>query len=235
VLFVLPINANRFPSHYSPLPRLNSTAVSPGITAGYYSWNWAGGSEGPSGGAANFGVAFTGLIDPQSAIADYSTPPLKGTHYICIGGGNAAGMFTASALTAINQHCSNGAFKQAGYAGIVYDVEEVVGDMSMVDLFRESFQVCKQSGLTVIVTTSHSAPYQTSTPDVAVALVKEWVRDKNIDAISPQLYTSGQEGAPDFTETYQCKSEGCTWALYPKAPFPPSGRLWFKRPICRLQ
>jgi hypothetical protein len=125
-------------------------------------------------------------------------------------------MFDSNSLAAITGHCTGGAtiFKQAGYSGIVYDVEEVVGDMSMVGLFSQSFQACKQAGLAVIVTTSHSAPYQTSTPDVAVALVKSWVRDKNIDAISPQLYSSGSEGAPDFSETDQCKNQGCTWDLY---------------------
>jgi len=190
-----------------------------GVAAGYYSWNWGGGSQGPSGDAANFGVSFTGLIKVEDAISQYTTPALKGTRYVSLGGGNAAGMFDANSLAAITAHCNGGGsiFKQAGYSGIVYDVEEVIGDMSIVSSFSQSFQACKQAGLAVIVTTSHSAPYQTSTPDVAVALVKSWVRDKNVDAVSPQLYSSGQEGAPDFAETSQCASQGCTWDLYKSA------------------
>lgn len=217
LLGVWDATANRFPKIYTSLPRDNVTRTRDGVTAGYYSWNWGGGSQGPSGDAASIGVSFTGLVDAHDAISQYSTPPLKGSHFVSLGGGNAAGVFNPSNLAAITALCSQGGalFKQAGYVGIVYDVEEVDGDMSMVNAFSQSFQAChQQAGLRVIVTTSHSAPYQTQTPDVAVALVKSWVRDKNIEAVSPQLYSSGQEGAPDFAETSQCVNQGCVWGLY---------------------
>lgn len=48
---------------------------------------------------------------------------------------------------------------------------------------------------------SHSAPYQTDTPEDAVAFVKAWCADPNVDILSPQLYSSGTERSPDFTET----------------------------------
>ena len=35
-------------------------------------------------------------------------------------------------------------------------------------------------------------------PEDAVLFVKSWVSDPNIDAISPQLYTDGNESSPDF-------------------------------------
>ena len=60
---------------------------------------------------------------------------------------------------------------------------------------------------------SHSAPYQCDSPDVAVSLVKAWVGDANLDILSPQLYSSGMEGAPQFDTTASC-SPSCSWSLY---------------------
>ena len=69
---------------------------------GYYSWNWGSGSKGPEG--ATIGVAFTGLNNVSQAIAGYPPnatwccPPLVGSKYISLGGGNAAGIMTETAL-----------------------------------------------------------------------------------------------------------------------------------------
>jgi len=99
--------------------------------------------------------------------------------------------------------------------GIVYDVEEVDGGSDeMVPAFAASFAKVKAAGLYVIVTTSHSAPYACDTPETAVALVKAWAQDSNIDILSPQLYSNGREGSPEFAETNSCKDAGCTWELY---------------------
>mmetsp|Transcript_16569 Transcript_16569/g.36654 ORF Transcript_16569/g.36654 Transcript_16569/m.36654 type:complete len:250 (-) Transcript_16569:118-867(-) len=184
---------------------------------GYYSWNWGAGSKGPAG--ANAGCAFTGLIDVDQAISQYSEgaswccPALVGTKYITLGGGNSAGVFTAAALTAIEGSADK--IKQAGYEGVMFDVEEVTGPSStMVPAFAKAFAALKQGGLKVAVTTSHSAPYQCDAPEDAVAYVKAWVADGNIDILSPQLYSSGQEAAPEFAETNSCVAQGCTWDLY---------------------
>lgn len=182
---------------------------------GYYSWGWQGGSQGPPG--ANLGVAFTGLIDVATAISGYTTPSLHGEKYCSIGGGNAGGIFTTSAISKITAACKSGAFK-GKYSGICYDIEIVKGSSSsVVSAFRESFAACKSSGLKVFVTTSHSAPYATDTPQVAVDLVKSWVSDSNIDILSPQLYSSGQERSPELAETNSCKAAGCTWDLWKNA------------------
>ena len=70
----------------------------------------------------------------------------------------------------------------------MFDAEEVIGDASsVVNAFKGAFKALKAAGLKVGVTTSHSAPYQTDTPDVAVALIKAWTADANIDVLSPQL------------------------------------------------
>lgn len=48
----------------------------------------------------------------------------------------------------------------------------------------------------------------------AIDLVKAWVVDTNIDYISPQMYTTGGEGSPDFQPTMNCHWLGCRWELY---------------------
>ena len=94
----------------------------------------------------------------------------------------------------------------------------------MVPAFKASFAKVKAAGLNVIVTTSHSAPYDCDTPETAIALVVAWVQDDNIDILSPQLYTTGLETSPSFEHTSECDAAGCTWALYEnsKAAFVPS-------------
>ena len=69
----------------------------------------------------------------------------------------------------------------------------------------------KHAGLRVAVTTSHSAPYQCDAPEDAVAFVKAWAADANIDILSSQLYSSGSETSPEFANSR--KAAGCTWDL----------------------
>lgn len=193
-----------------------SAALAAEQTVGYYSWNWGSGSNGPPN--ANTAVAFTGLIDVKTAIAGYTPgaswccPVLKGTKYLSLGGGNAAGMFTEASLKAIVEDMP--LVNASEYNGVMFDVEEVVGNEAvMVPAFATAFAACKAYGLRVGVTTSHSAPYQTDSPADAVALVKAWVADPNIDFISPQLYSNGQEAAPELAITANCAPE-CNWGLY---------------------
>jgi len=185
---------------------------------GYYSWNWGAGSTGPSG--ANAGAAFTGYTDVKTAIeyypegAAWCCPALVGEKWLTLGGGNSAGVFNAGSLINIG---SSGEYikSNSSYEGVLFDVEIVYGtSATMVPAFASAFTKLKAAGLKVGVTTSHSAPYMTDTPQVAVDLVKSWVKDSNIDFLSPQLYSSGSEGAPDFAETSNCKAAGCTWDLY---------------------
>ena len=135
------------------------------------------------------------------------------------------GQFTPANLKAATTSNSTQSIKAAGYNGVMFDAEEVIGDApSVVSAFKAAFAACKAAGLKVGVTTSHSAPYATDTPEVAVALIKAWTADPNIDVLSPQLYSSGSETAPQFDETSNCKAAGCTWDLYKncKAAFAPS-------------
>merc|ERR1719273_450291 len=159
------------------------------------------------------GVAFSGWVDPDKAIADYHGPTLQGEKWCSVGGGNKNGRFTVERIQAITSGCDK--FIKAGYQGICYDVEEVNGTGSaLVSAFQASFAKCKAAGLKIMVTTSHTAPYKANTPQDAVALVKSWVSDPNVDILSPQLYSSGAESSPDFAETDMCKNAGCTWSIW---------------------
>lgn len=194
--------------------RPENVTTQEGMMIGYYSPSWDSGSRGPAG--ATMGVAFSGWVDPKQAIDDYHGPALKGDKYCSVGGGNDHGAFTPSRVQKITQGMQ--LFVQAGYQGVCYDVEEVSGSGSaLVQAFQESFAAAKQAGLKVFVTTSHSAPYKSDSPRDAVQLVKAWVADSNIDTLSPQLYSSGDERSPDFAETDNCKDAGCTWAIWRNA------------------
>jgi hypothetical protein len=158
---------------------------------GYYSPSWDKGSLGPSG--ATFGVAFTGWVDPETALTEYAGPDLQGDKFVSFGGGNANGKFTAERLTSVVSAIKSGRVKDAGFAGICFDVEEC--DAGLTQQFAEAFAATKAQGLKVFVTTSHSAPY--GCPDGA-DLVKSWLQDDNLDFVSPQMYTSGAETCADF-------------------------------------
>jgi len=74
----------------------------------------------------------------------------------------------------------------------------------------------KKAGLGVLVTVSHSAPYGCSGPDV---LMKSFFPNADIDYLSPQLYTNGNEPSPSFVAGNQIKWSDWTGA---KARFVPS-------------
>jgi hypothetical protein len=206
---------------------VGNPGVLPDEILGYYSWNWGAGSTGPH--RANMGCSFTGYTDVDKAIAGYKEdaswccPKLLGEKLLTLGGGNAAGRFTAHALSKITSKAHT--IKAAGFKGVMYDVEEVVGpSSSMAGHFAKSFSAMRKAGLIVGVTTSHSAPYHCDSPHDAVHFVKAWCADPNVDIISPQLYSSGSESKPELASTSSCKSAGCTWELFKhcKAEIAPS-------------
>lgn len=184
---------------------------------GYYSWNWGAGSKG-SGEAGENGIAFTGLVDLDQALKGYTEgaswccPELKGQKMVTVGGGNAAGTFTVENVQGITRDIAH--VREYNYSGIVFDVEQAQGTSAdLSKAFEACFQAAKKEGLVTAVTTSHSAPYQTDSPADAVALVKSWVASANLDILSPQLYSSGSEAAPQFDPTNACAPD-CSWDLY---------------------
>jgi len=183
------------PPVVSPLPSTSSYV-------GIWYWTWSSSVVPPP--STNLGITFSGYADPATALTN-SQPffsQLPGTKIMSLGGGNAAGSWTAARLTAVIGYVNSGKFD--AYSGISFDIEE--GDAGLGSLFSTVFAATKARGKTVIVTTSHSAPY--GIPDAAV-LMHQFFGDSNIDLMSPQLYTSGSETANDFSE-----SGGIAWSEY---------------------
>lgn len=170
---------------------------------GYWDCTWQGGDS-PSN--ATLSLAFSGWVDVESALEDSNTVlnNLVGTKYICLGGGNDNGAFDHVNLKALTEAINQGVFHQ--YDGIAYDVEEGVSGLE--DEFKSSFAAAKAKGFKVLVTVSHSAPYDIGD---ASALMESFFADTNIDILSPQLYTTGEEKENDYDI-----SHGVTWASYAK-------------------
>lgn len=150
------------------------------------------------------GIAFSGWADINKAISDSSAlfGRLPGTKYISIGGGLDTGRWTASVLNSLVSAINQGRF--GSWAGIVFDIE--LGDAGLAGGFANAFAVAKARGLRVIVTVSHSAPYDI--PDAA-PLMRSILANPNVDIISPQLYSTGSEGANDYAT-----SMGVQWSEY---------------------
>jgi hypothetical protein len=133
-----------------------------------------------------------------------------GVQFLAIGGANAHGILSPWRLESF---WGGGleAVKAAGFHGICFDVELTQGEPDkLAQAMERAFSACKQAGLLVMVTTSHSAPYATASANSKAALVNAWVKSKNIDLFSPQLFTSGLEKIPEF-ETTPCDGSACTY------------------------
>eukprot|EP00798_Chlamydomonas_sp_ICE-L_P016845 gene16845-23125_t len=182
-----------------------NTQRCPATAIGFWWWTWAPAAAAPAN--TNIGIAFSGWTDTAKALAE-SQPllnKLPGTRYISLGGGNAAGRFSAADLTKIIAAINSNQF--SAYAGIVFDIEE--GDSGLATAFANAFAATKAKGLKVLVTVSHSAPY--GIPDAAV-LMRSFFPNTNIDIISPQMYTFGTEASNDYTTV-----GGVMWEEYAKS------------------
>jgi len=171
---------------------------------GYWNRTW---SPGPAPAGTNIGIAFSGWTDPVTALAESAKikNSLTGSTYLSLGGGNDNGAFDSTRLAAITAAINAGNFE--GYDGIAYDVEE--GAAGLASLFGQSFAAAKARRFKVLVTVSHSAPYGMSD---AALLMQSFFADPNIDFLSPQLYTSGNEQSNDYETT-----AGVQWAAYAQA------------------
>ena len=187
-------------------------------TMGYYAPTWGMGSIGQED--ANVGVAFSGWNLVETALQESSAIELKGTHYLSLGGSSEQGMFNPDTVAKMGEDCPM--IKEAGYEGVVFDVEVTRGGMLLVDTLEEAFKKCKAAGLVVMVTTSHTAPTGVSLGDIRLKLIESWVWSDHLDIISPQLYTWGGEEEPEFDSTWPC--DNCTFSKYrgSKAQFMPS-------------
>lgn len=189
---------------------------------GYYAPTWGMASVGQ--GNANVGVAFSGWNDITTALSESDGLELKGTQYLSLGGSSEQGTFTPDTVKQMGEECAD--IKDAGYEGVCFDVEVTRGGMKLLDELETTYQKCKEAGLVVMVTTSHTAPTGVSLGKMRQELIKHWVKSKNIDIISPQLYTWGGEEKPEYDQTWPCADQGfnCTWDAYKgsSAKFMPS-------------
>jgi len=180
-------------------------AGSQASVSGLYYWTW---SSGLSVGGTNLFVIFSGYSDPDSALsnsASISVPSSSYGKYLGLGGGNSAGSWTSALVQQVESYCSNGKFK--GYQGIAFDIE--IGNSGLTSYFQSAFSACQSAGFKVLVTVSHSAPYDISD---AATLMDAFFTNTNINYLSPQLYTTGSETANDYTT-----SGSIIWSQYANA------------------
>lgn len=189
------------PTHRVSVP---IESVSKPLTKGWYKWTWSQGAAAPPD--TSIVVSFSGWADVESAL-DQSSPMDGTTTFLSLGGGNVHGKFTRDTLTVAADSNHLHMIRGKGFAGVCFDAE--VGDPGLAQYFDAAFTACKRAGLQVMVTTSHSAPY--GIPDARI-LVEGWVKNPNIDILSPQLYTQGTEVKPDFQT-----SMDVDWSTYKNA------------------
>ena len=125
----------------------------------------------------------------------------QGVQFVSIGGADGAGTLSAAKLQTIWEGGAEAA-RDAGFHGVCFDVESTSGEEDLVVAFERAFAALKKAKMLVMVTTSHSAPYAASSEKAKDLIVKSWIKSKNIDIFSPQLYTTGTESSPDFAQAH---------------------------------
>jgi hypothetical protein len=172
---------------------------------GYWNKTWEPGGA-PEG--ANMGIAFNGWIDKDNVLwhSDKVKNELVGEKFVSLGGGNENGCFDETNLAGAIEAIQSGAY--AEYAGIAFDIEECQ-DAGLGAKFADAFAATKAKGMKVLVTVSHAAPYGCVD---AKALMEGFLADSNIDYLSPQLYTSGDETRNDYQTNMDV-----TWEEYANA------------------
>ena len=203
-LLAIPSTKKASTKEAATTPSSSASKLSPQAkNMGYWDWTWSG-TACPQN--ATLSMAFSGWAEVKTALQNSAKcqPCLVGTTYLSIGGGNNNGRFNVTVLNDINNAIQAG--KLAGYDGIAYDVEG--GDSGLSQAFTNSFKTAKENGFKVLVTVSHSAPYGITDADT---LMKAFFADDNIDILSPQLYSTGEEGSNEYATT---SGTTTTWADY---------------------
>ncbi len=165
---------------------------------GYWSWTWDGQGSGNPPNVCDIGILFSGEV-PTEAIKNLinrSNDLTSREKYLNLGGGDEkTGIWQKTDFDYINNNLSN--IKSKGWTGVCFDIEACPPGVSFVKDFADSFAKCKQAGLKVLVTTSHTLPYACKTgPGQGMDLVNAWINDPNIDYISPQLYSNTDDLEP---------------------------------------
>ncbi len=157
---------------------------------GYWLWTWSGeGGSNPSE-INDIGIRFGGE-SPKTAIDNninmVSSLTSARQKFLNLGGGDNSGIWQLSDFSYINNNLSN--IKSKGWDGVCFDIEVCTQGVSFVNAFADCFAKCKANGLKVLVTISHVMPYACqSGAGQGMDLINAWIKDSNIDYISPQLY-----------------------------------------------
>lgn len=187
---------------------------------GYWAWAWTIYLYGPDN--ATIGICFNGQETATEAL-NYCETMMEnicggatGTcaKWLSISGGGLT--IDSSILSGTSSAAES--IKAAGYSGVILDVENIEQDAGdMVTLFADTTAALKTAGLTVGITTSHSCPLYCS-GCTSADIVEGWVKDKNIDILSPQLY--GSDGSTLDLDPLA----DCPWSLWEnsEAQFVPS-------------
>lgn len=128
-----------------------------------------------------------------------------GDTFFALGGGNEHGAFTTDLLRAVTDAIINDELQ--AWTGLALDVE-YCNASGLAPSFQDVLAAAKSKGMKTMVTVSHTAPV--GCPD-QVELMTAFFQDTNIDYLSPQLYTNGNETSPDFAETY---NSGVSFDMY---------------------
>ena len=150
----------------------------------------------------------------------FSVQSHRGMQFLALGGGRSEVAWNVDALSGfVAGGQEPKAIKDAGFAGVCFDIEETNGDRELILAFERAFAALRQAGLEVMVSTSHSAPYHArtssnearATPSLLeefrrvvafkTSLVESWVNSDDVGYISPQLFTMGSERSPDLQST----------------------------------
>jgi hypothetical protein len=131
---------------------------------------------------------------PGSSGGDVPPKTHNKDNFISYGGGNANGAWNSTHIKALTNPQQLQKIKSMGYSGICYDIETGTGTPQEFDA---AFKANKAAGLKVMVTTSWGQPYSFSN---GLALVTDWVKNTNIDILSPQLYQTGKETSIDWSQ-----------------------------------
>ena len=194
-------------------------ALKSGTVQGLWWWTWGNGPSANDQANANMVIAFSGWPDFSNAYLSAANikpamdklaqNPIK---FLALGGGNDNGDWTVAGLTQLikdftvptaidpkkPQILTTPEQKLTGWDGIAFDIEQGNGDSAaaLLPLFQQAFALVKGLNKRVLVTTSHSAPYgfpnsYTTDPTDNRTLQLAFLKDPNIDMLSPQLYTDG--------------------------------------------
>lgn len=115
-------------------------------------------------------------------------------------GGNQNGAWDLTRVQYTGSQSNLNAVIGLGYDGIVLDLEEYVTGSQPVSVqdWNVLFTAIKAAGLLCIITISHFSPYGFPAQN-AQDLVASMLQNPNIDILSPQLYTLGNEKQNDWT------------------------------------